>query len=217
MIDASLQNAVGCSEDFLRRLLRDHITLKPVLNVASAVFRACQSKRFTNQKCYCFGLDFSQAPWRLFRVADVGFCRVQQNNVGDFVKQGFVRQFSKRRYSNLRLLRVSLNIAVCVCERNLLDAKCSKGALFIPFWSLGHCYRLAIGLAQYKPSGLPDKSGYVKLVFSCLAVGLLASKRHAKPDGLFAFADVAAFVEPSFICINRAWLDTVAVALQECG
>src|SRR6185295_5841048 len=197
MIDASLKNAVGCSEDFLRRLLRDHIALKPVLNVASAVFRACQAKRFTNQKRYCFGFNFSQAPWRLFGVADVGFCRVQQNNVGDFVKQGFVRQFSKRRYSNLRFLRVSLNVAVCVCERNLLDAKRSKGSFFVPFWNLGHWYRLAIGLRKHKPSRLPNKSGYVKLVFACLAVRLLASERHAKPDCLFALSDLSAFVEPS--------------------
>src|ERR1041384_899954 len=216
MIDASLENAVGCSEDFLRRLLRDHIALKPVLNVASAAFSAAQAKRFTNEQRYCFCLDFSQAPWRLFGVADVGFHGVQQDNVGDFVKQSLVREFSKRRYSNLGFLRVSLNVSVCVCERNLLDAKCSKGALFIPFWNLGHWYRLAIGLCQYKPSWLPHESGNVEFVFACLAVSLLASKWHAKPDGLFAFADLSASVEPSFICINWPWLDTVTVALQKC-
>src|ERR1700730_7425702 len=212
MIDASLQNAVGCSEDFLRRLLRDHIALKPVLNVASAVFRACQSKRFTNQKRYCFGFNFSQAPWRLFRVADFGFRSVAQDNVRDFVKQSLVREFSKRRYSYLRLLRVSLNVAVCVCERNLLDAKASKSAFLVPFWTLGHWYRLAIGLRQYKPSWLPNESGYVKLVFACLAVGLLASKRHAKPDCLLAFANLSAFVEPSFVSIDRSGLDTLKLA-----
>src|SRR6266481_4183863 len=121
MIDASLKNAVGCSKDFLCRLLRDHITFKPVLNVASAVFRACQSKRFTNQKRYCFGFNFSQAPWRLFRVADVGFHSVKQNDMGYLVKQSLVREFSKRRYSNLRFLRVSLNVVVRVCEWNLFD------------------------------------------------------------------------------------------------
>src|SRR5262249_5707274 len=142
-----------------------------------------------NQKRYCFGLDFSQAPWRLFRVADVGFCRVQQNNMCDLVKQSLVREFSEWRYSNVRLLRVSLNVAVSLCEWNLLDAQRSKGAFFVPFRNFGHWHRLAIGLRQHEPSGLPNESGYVELVFACLAVGLLASKGHAKPDCLFAFSN----------------------------
>src|SRR5262249_57362073 len=114
----------------------------------------------------------------------------------------------------LRLLRVALNVAVCVGEWNFFDAKCSKGAFLIPFWNFGHRYRLAIGLREHKPSRLPHERGYVEFVFASLLVGLLSSERHAKPDGLFAFADVPLFVEPSFICINRAWLDTLALAFH---
>src|SRR5262249_24305342 len=49
VIQSGLKNPVGCSKDFLGRLLGDYIAFKPVLNVASAVFRAAQTKRFINE------------------------------------------------------------------------------------------------------------------------------------------------------------------------
>jgi hypothetical protein len=56
---------------------------------------------------------------------------------------------------------------------------------------------------------------YLELVFARVAVGLLTSKGHAKPDCLLAFTDLSAFVEPSFICIDQSGLDTLKLALQE--
>src|SRR6266567_4526289 len=76
LIAAGLENSVGRSEDLLSRLLRDRFAFDKVLNVATAVLRACQSKRFTNQERDCFGLNFSKAPWYLVGVVDVGFRRM---------------------------------------------------------------------------------------------------------------------------------------------
>jgi len=56
------------------------------------------------------------------------------------MKQGLGRKFSKRRYRSLRLPRVTLNVVVSVCERNLLDAKRGKRAFFVPF-----CLNLIFG------------------------------------------------------------------------
>src|SRR6185503_72984 len=214
---ASFKNSVDCSEYLLCRLVRDHFAFNPVLNVATAVFRACQSKRFTNKERNCFRLNFSQAHGSLFGVVDVGFRSMAQNNVSKLVTESLVRQFREGRYSNLRNLRVALNIAVGVDERNLFDAKRSKGTFCIPIWCLGHRHSLTFGLCKHKPAWLPDECGYVKLVFTCLTVRLLASKRHAKPDGLFTFADLPTCIKPSFVCVDGSWLDTMTGALQKSG
>jgi hypothetical protein len=38
-----------------------------------------------------------------------------------------------------------------------------------------------------------------------------------KPEGLFAFANLAILGAPSIVGINRAWLDTKELTLWECG
>src|SRR5262249_23582258 len=117
----------------------------------------------------------------------------------------------------LRSLRVALHVAIRFCERNLLNVQGSKSAALAPIWNRRHRNGFPFGLRQYKPIRLPGEACNEFFVLAGVLVLLLAGPRHAKPDPLFALADLPAFLLPSLVGIDGARLDAANIALHECS
>src|SRR5262249_36499818 len=111
----------------------------------------------------------------------------------------------------------ALHVAVCLCERDFLNVQRRRCAVLAPFRNFRDRDGLAFGLGQYKPIALPGKAGYEFFVLAAVLVLLLARQRHAKPDCLFAPADLPAMLLPSIVGIDGAGLDAANIALHECS
>jgi hypothetical protein len=85
---------------------------QPVLDVAPAEFCSVESQRFATDQGDGFRFHLAQMAGSVFTVHELFGSRVPENNVGNFVKRGFVRERGKRIYSNFPVPCKPLNVAV---------------------------------------------------------------------------------------------------------
>src|SRR5690348_8739119 len=96
---------------------------------------------------------------------------MSQQHVGRFMKQCLMRQLGHWINRDLALASVSLAIAVCMRERDLLDMPRRKRLLGVPFGQRWRDEFSAGGLRQNEPVRLVHEAGESPLVILRLVLG----------------------------------------------
>ena len=129
------QDLVCGVEDFLRRPLRDHVTLDPPLDVAAAVLGSGQSQRFAADERHRLGLNLSQVPGCVLRVAHRVLRSVTEKYVTKLVEGGLMRHWVDRADCDLSLPGIAHTVAVQVLERDFGDREGAERLRSVPFGS----------------------------------------------------------------------------------
>ena len=82
---------------------------QPVLDVASAEFRAFETECFARDQGDGFGLDLAQMGSSEFSLQESFGCCVPENNVGDFVERGLVRESGQKGATPTNAIASPLN------------------------------------------------------------------------------------------------------------
>jgi hypothetical protein len=115
---SSFQNGSGSGEDAGRALVGDFLLgLEPVLNIATAEVRALEAKRFAANQRNGLGFNLADVPGGLFAIHKLFRRGVTENNMGDLVQCGFVRECGKGIHGDFATVGEALNAAVQLVER----------------------------------------------------------------------------------------------------
>jgi hypothetical protein len=148
-----LENGVSGLEDLLDGSLGNLLGAEPVLQVAPAELRSGKSKGLAADQCHAFRFDFPDIPGcpLVTIIESVGFGRVAEDDMGEFVEEGAMRGVGDWRDSDQFARGVALGIAIEQTEIGAMNAEDGEGPLLAPFRKLGRVIRLSVGLSQDKP------------------------------------------------------------------
>jgi hypothetical protein len=107
-------------------------TLQPVLKVAARILGAFESQGCGAEERHALGLDFAKVAGRPWPVLLNALRRVPQNHMRDLMEQRAIWHRRERRHGDLLPARESPHVAVCVVERDPLDAKRLQRSRAIP-------------------------------------------------------------------------------------
>src|ERR1017187_5600047 len=113
-ISACAKNLGGGVENALGRTLTDGLASAPRLDIAPAIFRAWQSKRFAAKQGHGFGFHLPDIPWCALGVRKVAFINMAKHYVGGFMEERFYRESRNRADRDLpatfRVSRISRGV-----------------------------------------------------------------------------------------------------------
>jgi len=215
------QNGSSGGEDASRIVVGDFLFgFQPVLDIATAELRPFETQRFATDEGDGFRFHLAEMDGRVFVVHEFFGSGVPKNDVGDFVKCGFVRERRKGIYSNFMLPRKTLNVAVYFvkrCARNTQSAECRIKVETGNRCNVGF---FAFGLCEYKPvRPKPEGNACLRLCWFFLrAVGVrspLERHGHTEGDSSLPLMDLPFLFEPAAIGVERSGLQVPSNALFE--
>src|SRR5262245_5653933 len=124
------QDLIRGAKDSLCALFWDRVgvvtdaLIEPVLQIPATVICSFKTQSFTAQERNGFGFHFTQVPWRLFRVGEIGFKSVADHDVRHLMKKRLVRKLRHRVDRDAALAGKALTVPVDAVEWDHFNAEC---------------------------------------------------------------------------------------------
>jgi hypothetical protein len=215
------QNGSGGGKDVCRVVVGDFsLGFQPVLNVAPAEFCSVESERFATDQGDGFRFHLAQMAGSVFTVHKLFRSGVPENNVGNLVERGFLRECGERIYSNFSVPCKPLNVAVDFVKRRPRYIQCVERRIQVEARNRRNVGFFALGLCENKPIGTKAKGiaclclfwFFLRLV--CLWRSL-EWHRHAKRDSCFPSPYLPFALKPTAIGVEWSGLQIASNALFE--
>ena len=137
-VSACAKNLVGGVENALGGTLTDGLASAPRLDIAPAIFRARQPKRFAAKQRHGFGFYLANISGCGFGVGKVALIAMAKGNVSQLMEKGFAWLHGNRADGDLpATLGVTLGVAIQVLKGDSLDFQRGKCRLLVPFGNRG--------------------------------------------------------------------------------
>ena len=194
---------------------------QPVLDVAPAELGSFEAQRFATDERDGLRLYLAEMAGGEFAVHKCFGGGVPKNDMGEFVKCGFVRERGKRIYGNLPLPREPLNVSVYFVKRYARYTQSTDRRIHVETGNRHNVGFFPFGLCEDKPIGAkPEGVTCLWFLWFFLRVvsvrGSLEWHWHTEGDSCLPLADLPFAFKPTAIGVKRSGLQVASNALFEC-